>query len=285
MPSEAENIHPIHDDIDMLSFDNEGPDHDPIIFGLTSACGGVGVTSIASQIAYRLSQKNADKSVSLLSLDFENSALGYYLDIKPIISVEHFCQPPENIDEATCKSWMKSSAYGFDVLSLPNSADGNHKVNPQTVLAFLDKVSEIYNVLVLDIPRLWTPWTHAALGASDQVGMVSELTVPTLHLTREKSEMLIKALESFNGIDVLLNKYERRSFRNSLKLSDAEKAFGTMPVHSIAACSEKMRDTLNRGEPIGVSHSDVRAARDINDVADVWFEAALRKRELQSRNM
>jgi len=260
--------------------------HDPIILGLTSACGGVGVTSISTQMAYFLvgsdKKEPGKRRVALLSLDFENSALAHYLATPPKITAELFCQNPQNLDVAKCQSWMRNTAFGFDVLSLPTSTDGNSKVNPATVLKFLDNIAEAYDALVLDIPRLWMPWTHAALGAADKLAMVTELTVPALHLTREKCEMLRNCVDMQGDFDVLVNKFEKRSVRNSLRLSDAERAFSGKVIQTVPYNADKLRDSINRGEPMGASH-DSKSAKDINKFTARWMSEIQREKSFQFR--
>jgi len=241
------------------------------IFGMMSAVGGTGVTMIAAEMAFSLANKFPASRTALLSLDFENNSLAFQLHLKPHVPVEYFMQSPAQLDVETCQGWMSATQYGFDVLTLPTSVDGNQRVNPDTVITFLDLISRQYEFLILDIPRIWMPWTHASLGASDKVAMVCELNIPCLHLTREKCGALIKAVDLQNGIEVILNKYEKKTFRNAINRSDAQDMFLNMKLQAITRQDEKVRDALNRGEPLGVTYSGSKTAKDIDEILTQWL--------------
>lgn len=240
------------------------------IYGFTSAVGGTGVSTLATHSAYSLAQRNPMKRVALLSLDFENNSVAYQLHIKPNIPVEYFMQAPAQLDMEAFQSWMCDTPYGFDALALPASLGGNQRVNSDTIIKFLDMASGQYDYLILDIPHIWVPWTHAALGAADKLAMVCELNIPCLHLTREKCGALIKAAHFENGFDILINKFEKKAFRNAINTSDAQKMFPNMPLQTITGEANKVRDALNRGEPLGLTYSGSKVTRDIEEILLKW---------------
>ena len=244
---------------------------DATIFSLTSVSGGSGVTSISIQMAYHIARRIPSARIGLISLDFENNALPYYLDVPPVTNIENFCQRSDALEAEQCHDWMSQTPFGFDILPIPTRLSGNHRVNPDTVIHFLDLMARHYDYLILDIPRIWTPWTQASLGASDKLGMVSELNIPNLHLTREKCSALIKKIDQLASIEIILNKIEKRAFGNSVKLSDASKAFLTMPIHSIPATRTEAREALNRGEPLAVAYEDIKIVKAIGQMTDIWL--------------
>lgn len=284
MGNAAENIIPIHESIEIPPMEDGVATSaqtisEPMIFGLTSACGGSGVTSIALQMAFHAAgslESGTDmpaQRVALLSLDFENSAIAHYLAVAPKISAEHFCQSPNVMNQQNCLGWMSETGKGFDVLALPNSIDGNSRVNPNSVLHFLDLVAQAYDVIILDIPRIWMRWTHAAMGAADKIAFVTELNIPALHLTRERYAALVKSVPALSKAEILLNKYEKRAMRNSLSLSDAQKIFRNIPMSTLSAKPDHIRESINRGEPMGQLHKSLKTVRQINAFYEDWLTA------------
>jgi len=233
------------------------------------------VTTIAIQMAYRLANsKRTDMvpnpRVALLELDFENSALSNYLDIKPHIGIGALNNDPDRIDTDLVQSWMTQTRYGFSVFSAKPELDGNQKVNPDTVLALLDSVCGLYDYILIDIPRIWTPWTHATIGTADKFAVVTELTIPALQLAKSKATALQEAVETLERVDFILNKYEKRSFRNSLKLKDAEKTLGR--VWFAALASDQVNGAMNRGMPVGANTPDSRFAKDLSGIMRGWWK-------------
>ena len=240
------------------------------IYGLMSAVGGTGVSTIAIQMANSLAKRDPAAKTALLSLDFENNSFAHQLHLKPKIPIEYFMQSPSRLDEDSCQAWMCQTPYGFDVLALPSTVDGNQRVNPDMVVKFMDLISRQYKTLVLDIPRMWTPWTHASLGAADKIAMVCDLNIPSLHMTREKYAALVKSVDFLGGFEIIMNKYEKKAFRNAINLTDAQKLFLNTPLRTITHQGNIVRDALNRGEPVGHSYSSSKVAKDIELILDDW---------------
>lgn len=271
MQNTALKIVPLDDDLEIPPQPKSEAGTEALIFGLTSATGGTGVTSLAIEMAFQLARKKPSARTAVMSLDFENCSLAHYLDVEPKVSTEHFCQAPQFMDFDQSLSWMSKTLFGFDTLALPVSVDGNHRVQTDSVIAFLDQMSQNYDYLILDIPRLWNAWTRASFGAADKLAMVCELNIPNIHLTRERCNALVKSVDSMVGIEIFLNKFEKRSMRNSINFADAQKSFPTIPLHKIPMARDKMRDALNRGEPMGLTYKDAKPVKEISLVLSQWL--------------
>ncbi len=271
MSNSALKIVPIDNDLDIPPQPKNMSGTEALIFGLTSAVGGAGVTSLAIEMAFQLARQKPSARTAIMSLDFENCSLAYYLDVEPKITTEHFCQSPQVMDFEQSLSWMSQTPFGFDTLALPISVDGNQRVQASSVIAFLDQMSQSYDYLILDIPRLWNAWTRASFGAADRLAMVCELNIPNIHLTRERCNVLVKSVDAMVGIEVFLNKFEKRTLRNSINFADAQKSFPTIPIHKIPMAREKMRDALNRGEPLGLTYKDAKPVKEISSVLTQWL--------------
>ncbi len=273
----AENIHPIHDNLAMPKYLEDQPTSEPYIWGITGGSGGVGVTTICTQLAYWLAKPKKRRPLQssktcLVELDFENGSLSQYLDSPAKVEFDVFCQPPDRLDQDLVKSWLTRTAFGFSLFSIPTAINGNHLVNSDTVLKCLDHICTLFDYIVIDIPQLWAPWTQAALATADRIAVVTQLNVPALHLARRRSEGLINAVDELNKTDFILNKVERRSFRSNLKVADAERAFDVPYVNPLALCNDQVREALNRGEPVGATYPESRFVRDTNDVFETWFK-------------
>lgn len=238
------------------------------IWGLTSASGGAGVTTLCVQLAYALSTRpEVDNRVCLVDLDFEGGLVANYMDKIPNASLDDLSEQNSQIDESYTASLLTPYTPTLDLMVFTPELNGNAKVDPDKVLAILDNIAGMYDYVILDIPRLWAPWTHAALGASDRLFMLSELSVPNLVATRVR----LDGLKSVHGLEhvipnIIINKHERRSFRNSLKLGDAEKALENQVFGSICLQADVLREAMNRGEPVGLKHADSRYVKDVSEL-------------------
>ena len=245
------------------------------IIGLMGVTGGVGTTSAAIQMAYDIIKQGGRKgpSVALIDLDFENGSCAAYLDIQPRLKHEDLNEDPERIDAPLTAALINRHKTGIHVLAAPNRLAGNDMVNPDTVLALLDNVCDMFDIIILDIPQLWRPWNHAAIGASDHFALLTELSIPGIHKTRSKMEAIENMIPDMSGSsEVILTKMERRTFKNEIRLQDALKILDRPLTGAICIDGKTTLSALNRGIPAGMISPDGRYVKDTRNVINFWKE-------------
>lgn len=226
--------------------------------------GGVGVTSLAIEMAHVMA-KSGRGDVCIIDLDFGSGMVSHYLDATVSPSLDDLRTEPHRLDRTFLQSLLFHHEAGFAVFASPGVMGGNDAVNTNSVLAALDTLANIFPVVILDVPRLTRPWTEAALKAADRVCLVSELTIPALHVTRQR----IAALNSW-GIpktDVVLSKYERRSFKASIRKGDAERAIGQEVTGLLDLDPHVTVEAMNCGLPAGKVSRDSRYVKDVAALA------------------
>lgn len=287
-----------NDDLSIPEFDrNEGSDfgpemgnettiktrQDPQVFAFMGATGGVGTTSLATQLAYEFavtSPKSSkrlspvDPSVCLIDLDFESGACAHHLDLLPSLTLDDLTGPADNIDDAFTRALVSTHQSGISLLAAPNVMGANRKINPHSIMAILDAAMDLYDTIILDMPRHQHPWSLPIMQAVDLLGVTCELTIPSLHATREILSHIARETQGKVNAHPIIGKYERRSFKNMLKLSDVETALEQSVFATICQDPDTVREALNCGEPAGALKSDSRFEKDVRMIA-----ARLRKLE------
>lgn len=249
---------------------------------LMGAHGGAGTTSIAIQMAYEIAlsyqKKNSvltrgnvvDPKVCLIDLNFEIGACATYLDMPPSLDINDLSGSPDRIDPSLTQALIATHESGLAVLSARNALGGNDRVNSDTILALLDAAAQMYDVVIMDLPRLWRPWTQAAIVAADHFCIVTELTIPSLHIARERMTAIEAALPLSQPCEVILNQVERRSFRNALRVTDAAKALRREVSGTICVDGDTVREAINCGEPVGAVRAEARYVKDVRTLLARW---------------
>lgn len=249
-----------------------GSEQDAKCYAFMGVGGGVGTTSLCVQLAYDIMKTvrmNGDipARVCLLDLDFETGALASYLDIQAGVKADQMSGEPERIDAALTSAFITKHPCGLRLLSTPNSFGGNNRVSAECVLALMDAANQMYDFLILDVPRIWSPWTHAAMAAADQFHLVTDMTIPGLHQTRSRISDLEQQAELQSGISLIVNKFERRSLKTSLTPADAQKALRRDIDHYVCVDTQTTTDALNCGEPAGRLKPDARFVKDVSEIS------------------
>jgi len=243
------------------------------IIGLMGASGGVGTTSLAIQVAYDIIKQGGKKgpSVALIDLDFESGACADYLDLKAGLSPDDLQGDPARIDVPLTAAFMRRHKTGIHVLAAENRLGGNDAVNPDVVLALLDTACDMFDVIILDIPRIWRPWNHAAIGAADHFALVTELTIPGIHKTRRQIDAIEDIVSPMSRpAEVIITKMERRTFKNEIRLKDAIKILNRPLSGAICIDGDATLSALNRGIPAGLVRIEGRYVKDTRNLINFW---------------
>jgi pilus assembly protein CpaE len=254
------------------------------VYAFMGATGGVGTTSAACAMAVDLARRvtaarpglaglsvnTHEPCVALIDLDFEAGACAHHLDLLPTLSATDLARPSNQMDSTFVSSMIDQSVEGVALISAANGEAG--APNPRTVLALLDAVTQIFDYVVIDVPRTLQPWTLPVLAGADAAMIMAELTVPSLHMARLRRSQLGPALQG-TGRSLLpvIGKLERRSGRGALQLSDAETALGEPAFGSLPFDPDPLRAVINSGEALAVARPDCRYMRDLRSLTDKTF--------------
>ena len=257
----------VEQDISIPEMDEAAPGA-PSVFAFIGATGGVGTTSLCTQFAHELavslpqdkSRRPRDPRVCLIDLDFETGACAHHLDLLPSLSIADLCGPADHIDSAFTSALVSTHVSGVSLLAAPNTPGAQARVDPRTVMAMLDAACELYEHVIIDMPRHAQPWTAGVMAAVDRLNVLCELTIPSLQAGRERLAHL-----SQMGVDaqVILSKFERRSFKNNLRQADAETALGREITATLCLDPDTLREALNCGEPAGAIRAESRFVKDV----------------------
>lgn len=153
-------------------------------WSIVGAVGGAGGTTLAIELATTLAARTLGDRVALVDLNFADGATSAYLGSAANMHLADASAAPERIDAALLDAFSVRVGGGFDLFACPRDPLAFTKVTPAAVLRLLEAACQVYDWLVLDLPRGRQPWTADVLAGSDQILVVSELTVPALLAAR-----------------------------------------------------------------------------------------------------
>src|SRR5204862_5618107 len=125
-----------------------------------------------------------------------------------------------------------------------------------------------YDWVVVDMPRLRQPWTLDVLGGSDELMIISELTVPALLSARSLADELEVELPGGPVPRIVLNRLASRMFGPAPSMTEAEKALGRKADGSITSDWEAAAASVNLGGPISQHRPKSKIVRDIEELAE-----------------
>ena len=149
------------------------------------------------------------------------------------------------------------------MIAAPNRPAEMRTFDPGMVTRLLDLVSSNFDYVVIDMPRTWFSWTDNVLLGSNQLYIVSEMTVPSLRHAKGLVAAIRERLGDGPHPQVIVNRFEQKMFAPGLKKTDIEQALGedfaaTVPeLLSAGARGDRSRRAARRGQ---AGQQDHRAA-------------------------
>jgi pilus assembly protein CpaE len=247
-------------------------------WAITGAVGGAGATTIAVEVATALAARSRkDKSVCLIDLNLADGAAPAYLGAQPAMRLGDFAGAAERIDAAVLQAFVTPVSKKLDLLASPRDPDAFDHVGREAVLRMLEVACESYEWVVLDMPRHRRAWTLEALAGSDEVLVISELTVPALIAARSLAEEIESALGGETKPRIVLNRLASRMFGPAPSMTEAERALQRKADAGVSSDWEAAAAAANLGGPIAQHRPKSKIVKDIAQLVERLAETGVRR--------
>jgi pilus assembly protein CpaE len=244
-------------------------------WAVTGAVGGSGATMMAVEIASALAARSGkDKSVCLIDLNLADGAAAAYLGAQPAMRLSDFSASPDRLDASVLQAFVSPVSKQLDLLAGPRDPDAFDGVSREAVLRVLEVACETYEWVILDMPRHRRGWTLEALSGSDEVLIVSELTVPALIAARSLAEEMEAALGAQAKPRIVLNRLASRMFGPAPSMSEAERALRRKADAGISSDWEAAAAAANLGGSIAQHRPKSKIVKDVAALVERLARAA-----------
>ncbi len=186
----------------------------------------------------------------LVDLDFQHGACADYLDLEPRLNLGEIEPRPERLDRQLLEVMLSHHPSGLAVVAAPNRPAEMRSFDPDVVTRLLDLVSTNFDYVVFDMPRTWFSWTDSVLLGSNQLYIVSEMTVPGLRHAKQLVEAIRERLGDSPRPQVVINRFEQKVFSSGLKRADIEQVLGDSFAGCIPNNYAMVREAIDRGVPL-----------------------------------
>ena len=241
----------------------------PVVVSFVPSAGGVGNSTLAIEVAIQLKKKKGsrDRRVCLVDLDLQMSHVCDYMDMKPHLQIQEIAADPDRLDSQLFDMFVSRHSSGVDVFAAPRS-----KFNPCDLdIAVLDTVFEMiakrYDLILIDLPATWFPWTRQIIQASDGIIVTGINTVPGLGQVSETLAALRNAPgPAADAVVVALNRCDYGLLGRISRRQHVDLVLGREKVFFVRDDPVAL-ESINTGTPIGVSSPQRKIIKDIGLIA------------------
>ena len=222
-------------------------------YAFVSAGGGAGNTSLAIQSAFVIARKTRQfQSTCLIDMDFQGGAVADYLDVAANLQLDEVAPSPDRLDAHLLEVMLSRHGTGLAVLAAHHALRPYDAVSGGWVTRLLDMASLKFDSLVLDMPRVWLPWSKMVLRGSDRVFIVTEMTVPGLRQARRLLGAIGEQCGDETDVTVIVNRFRQSLLGggNAVRRKDAELLFGDCLAGFVSEDYRLVREAIDRGVPL-----------------------------------
>lgn len=233
------------------------------VFG---AKGGLGKTTIATNLAVKLAENS--KKVALIDLDLQFGDVHIFLDVEPPDTIAELVQEFSSANIDLVRSYMTVHSSGVHVLCAPKSPEYAELVSPDKVGSIISLLRTYYDYVIIDTPPAFSEVTITAIEASSTILFVTGLDISILKNSK-LSLSLLDSLQQNNKIKLIVNRAVNVS---SITLNDVQKLIDR-PIWAKITSDYKVAVTaLNRGIPFVTGAPQSELSQSISSIAELLME-------------
>jgi pilus assembly protein CpaE len=232
------------------------------------ALGGVGTTSIATQLGVIWA---GTSRVGLVDLDLQFGSAALSLDLKPSLTVGNLMENADRLDSELLQSVALKHASGLEVVPAPSDMLPIDAVSTDFVDQLLRTATQSFDVVLVDLPMVWTEWTVRVLQRADAIVMVTNMSVPGIFQARRQLDVL-DANGLLPKLQVVANRVQYGLFSSKVDLSETEAALGRKVQHTVANDYPAMSAANDEGRTLKDVRGKSRIVKDLQQLADKLSE-------------
>jgi len=238
------------------------------IFG---AKGGIGKTTIATNVAASLVQKTG-QSVVLVDLDTRFGDVAILMDIPADRSIADLAMPDEQIDREAVQSCLYNHSSGVEILPAPIRPSEWQSIHPGHIEKTVAVLAATHDYVVLDTPGTFNDIVSRALEMSTIVLLIATMDLASLKDTILALEMLRSWSFPAEKVKVVVNhtNESHTDARVDIKRILGKDVFWSIPY------DRNISQATQLGMPIVVAKPKSKASESFSELA--YAVAGIRRR-------
>ena len=219
------------------------------VFGVR---GGVGASTVATNLAVSVQQAQRQEPVALVDLDVHGGELGLFLDLPASQGLTHLAKDISRLDETILRSTLARHSSGLQFLASGCEAYDDVKLAPGSMMRVLAILRSIHRHVVIDCGHILEPSVREALDSADQIIVVTTLSLPAIRRTKRLLDLLSTARYPAGKIALVVNRYEK----DQRDLLEETEALLNRPIAGLIPNDyESASEAINQGKPLTVTAS------------------------------
>lgn len=226
--------------------------------------GGIGKTTIASNLAIELSKVTRDK-VALIDLNLQLGDISTFLNLNPAFDVSYVMKNIIEKKEASLinafERYQDSNVY---VLSDPSYIEQAESVSPYQIDNLFRALRKVFPYIVVDMSSNIDQNSLKILDDSDLIIFTTIVNIPAIRNCQRCLNLFKSRRYSNDKVKVIINRYMEN---DEIKIEDIESTIGEKIYWKIPNNYFSIMEAINRGVSVSEVNSNSNIANSFRDLA------------------
>lgn len=241
--------------------------------------GGVGKTSIASNLAFELA-KITKENVALIDLNFQLGDITTFFDLKPSFNISYMLQNINKINaEFLLSSMEKYKNTSLYILADPPYFKQGTSVMTKNITKLFEILRNTFSYVIVDTSSGFDNNAITAIENSDLTFLATIINLPNLRNCQRCLEFFDKKGIESEKIQILINRFMEN---DEIKVTDVEEVLGKKIYWRIPNNYFTMMTAINKGVPVSEVNQDSNVALSYKNLAlmvsdDIYRQKLIKK--------
>lgn len=191
-----------------------------VIYSLASLSGGVGVTTLAGNLALAMAYA-LDKVAAIVDLDLQNGGQTIFLHLEPAQTIASLVEFTRKLDSLKLEAALCKHPSGVYLLSAPRRFEDSERISDITVGAVLELMTQLFDYVIVDCGRRVDENAIAAWERSEETLYVLDHALTAAAAARRFSELYARLGLRAAAPRYVLNRFEAQNPISEAALSAA----------------------------------------------------------------
>ncbi len=220
--------------------------------------GGVGASTVATNLAVSVQQIQHHEPVALVDLDIHGGDLGLFLDVPVSQGLTHLTKDISRLDETILRSTLVRHPSGLHFLASGCNAYDDFMFEPGNMMRVMSLLRSFHRHMFIDCGHVLNPSVREVLDSADQIILVTTLSLPVIRRTKRLLEVLFAAHYPSSKLALVVNRYEKD--QKDL-VAETETLFGIHMARLIPNDYETANEAIHHGKPLTIMASKTPIAQ------------------------
>lgn len=226
--------------------------------------GGIGKTTIATNLATELAKTTRDK-VALIDLNLQLGDVSTFMNLNPSFDVGYVIKNMiTKKDEAILNAFEKYKDTSLYILSDPSYIEQSESIAPQHIDNLFKVLKRVFSYIIIDMSSNIDPNSLKILDNSDWILFTTIVNIPAIRNTQRCLNLFKSRRYPAEKIKIILNRYMEN---DEIKVEDIETTLGEKIYWKVPNNYFSIMESINKGVTVSEINSNSNIANNFKDLA------------------